>query len=130
MPKQVKVDRGYRGNKQIGETEILIPSTLNKSMSYFQRKKLSDSHKKRAGVEPIIRHLKTDHRLTCNFYKVVFGDNINIMLAAAAFNLKRMMNMCLKKNEKFFQTLFFQFQMLFFYSLLYPLFKKKLKTTF
>jgi IS5 family transposase len=86
------VDRGYRGNKKIGETEILIPSTPNKSMSYYQRKKLSESHKKRAGIEPIIGHLKTDHRLNRNFYKGIVGDNINIMLAAAAFNLKRMMN--------------------------------------
>jgi len=86
------VDRGYRGNKQIGESEILIPSTPSKSMSYYQRKKLSERHKKRAGIEPVIGHLKTDHRLNRNFYKGVVGDNINIMLAAAAFNLKRMMN--------------------------------------
>ncbi len=61
-------------------------------MSYYQRKKLSERHKKRAGIEPVIGHLKTDHRLNRNFYKGVVGDNINIMLAAAAFNLKRMMN--------------------------------------
>jgi len=91
-PKKAKVDRGYRGNKKIGETEVLIPSTPSKSMSYYQRKKLSDSHKKRAGIEPVIGHLKTDHRLNRNFYKGVVGDNINIMLSAAAFNLKRMMN--------------------------------------
>ena len=91
-PKKAKVDRGYRGNKKIGETEVLIPSTSYKSMCYYQRKKLSDSHKKRAGIEPVIGHLKTDHRLNRNFYKGVAGDNINIMLSAAAFNLKRMMN--------------------------------------
>ena len=91
-PRRAKVDRGYRGNPKIGETEILIPSTPNKSMSYYQRKKLSESHKKRAGIEPVIGHLKTDHWLNRNFYKGIVGDNINIMLAAAAFNLKRMMN--------------------------------------
>jgi IS5 family transposase len=97
-PKRAKVDRGYRGNKKIGDTEILIPSTPNKSMSYYHRKKLSESHRKRAGIEPIIGHLKTDHRLNRNFYKGIVGDNINIMLAAAAFNLKRMMN----KWKKYF----------------------------
>ncbi len=91
-PKRAKVDRGYKGNKKIGETEILIPSTPNKSMSYYQQKKISERHKKRAGIEPIIGHLKTDHRLNRNFYKAIVGDNINIMLAAAAFNFKRMMN--------------------------------------
>ncbi|HDP76468.1 MAG TPA: IS5 family transposase [Bacteroidales bacterium] len=91
-PQKAKVDRGYRGNKKIGETEILIPSTPCKTMSYYQKRKLSQRHKKRAGIEPIIGHLKTDHRLNRNFYKGIVGDNINIMLAAAAFNFKRMMN--------------------------------------
>jgi IS5 family transposase len=130
MPKRAKVDRGYRGNKQIGETEILIPSNYRKSMSYYQRKKLSDSHKKRAGIEPVIGHLKADHRLSRNFYKGIVGDNINIMLAAAAFNFKRMMNKWKKKFFHFFQTQFFQFQMQFFHFLFYPLFSKKLKMTF
>jgi len=130
MPKKVKVDRGYRGNKQIGETEILIPSNGRKSMSYYQRKKLSDSHKKRAGIEPVIGHLKTDHRLDRNFYKGIVGDHINIMLAAAAFNFKRMMNKWKKKFFHFFQTLFFQFQTLFFHFLSSPLFTKRLKMTF
>ncbi len=40
---------------------------------------------------PIIGHLKADHRLCRNFYAGVFGDNINVMLAAAGFNFKRAM---------------------------------------
>ncbi len=91
-PERAKVDRGYRGKKQIGETQILIPTPPKKSLSYYQRKKLSAAHKKRAGIEPIIGHIKADHRMRRNFYKGVVGDNINIMLAAAAFNFKRMMN--------------------------------------
>ncbi len=120
-PKRAKVDRGYRGNKKIGETEILIPSTPNKSMSYYQREKLSESHRKRAGIEPIIGHLKTDHRLNRNFYKGIVGDNINIMLAAAGFNLKRMMNkwknyfcQILERLFLSFQKLYYQFFFIFF----------------
>ena len=92
QPKRAKVDRGYRGKKQIGETVILIPSTPKKNLSYYQRKKLSAAHKKRAAIEPVIGHIKTDHRLNRNFYKGIAGDNINIILAAAAFNFKRMIN--------------------------------------
>jgi len=33
-----------------------------------------------------------EHCLNRNFYKGITGDNINVMLAAAAFNFKRMMN--------------------------------------
>jgi len=91
-PKRAKVDRGYRGKKSIGETEILIPSNSSKSKNYYQKRKLREAHRKRAGIEPIIGHIKSNHRLNRNFYKGIIGDNVNIMLAAAAFNFKRMMN--------------------------------------
>lgn len=105
-PKVAKVDRGYKGKKRIGETEILMPSPPKKSDSYYKRKKASNAHKKRAAIEPIIGHLKSDHRLNRNFYKGVVGDNINIMLAAAAFNFKRMMNIWKSSFCQFFQKIF------------------------
>ncbi|WP_152570013.1 transposase, partial [Porphyromonas gulae] len=46
---------------------------------------------KRAGIEPTIGHLKSDHRLGRNFYKGLAGDAVNILLAAAAYNFKRAM---------------------------------------
>lgn len=114
LPKKAKVDRGYRGKKQIAETEILIPSPPKKSQSYYQQQKLSKAHKKRAAIEPIIGHIKTDHRLNRNFYKGVVGDNINIMLAAAAFNFKRMMNKWKSSFGSFLQNLFYYFYSTFF----------------
>ncbi len=93
VPKRAAVDRGYRGKKQIGETLILLPKPFNnKTQTKYQQKKLKQAHRKRAAIEPVIGHLKTDHRLGRNFYKGITGDNINIMLAAAAYNFKRMMN--------------------------------------
>lgn len=63
-PKQASVDRGYRGRKQIGATQILIPCRFNdKTQTKYLQKKLKQAHKKRAAIEPIIGHLKTDHRL-------------------------------------------------------------------
>ena len=106
FPKTAKTDRGYRGRNQIGETQILIPSNPKKSDSYYKRKKLSKSHKRRASIEPVIGHLKSDHRLNRNFYKGVVGDNINTMLAAAAFNFKRMMNKWKSSFWNFFQKIF------------------------
>lgn len=111
-PKKAKVDRGYRGKKQIGITEILIPSTPKKSDSYYKRKKRSTAHKKRAAIEPIIGHIKSDHRLNRNFYKGVVGDNINIMLAAAAFNFKRMINKWKSSFWHFLQKMFYLFSCL------------------
>ena len=93
VPQTATVDRGYKGKIQIGETKIQIPKVFNnKTQSPYRQKKLKQAFRRRAAIEPIIGHLKTDHRLGRNFYKGIFGDNINIMLAAAAFNFKRMMN--------------------------------------
>jgi transposase, IS5 family len=92
QPQRATVDRGYKGKKQIGETIILLPQAPKKNQSKYQRDKLRKAHRKRAGIEPVIGHIKQDHRMNRNFYKGIVGDNINTMLAAAAFNFKRMMN--------------------------------------
>lgn len=105
-PKIVTVDRGYRGNKQIGETNILIPQAPKKNISRYQANKLKKLHRRRAAIEPIIGHIKQDHRLNRNFYKGIVGDNINIMLAAAAFNFKRMMNKWKSSFYLFFENIF------------------------
>jgi len=114
IPKKAKVDRGYRGKKQVRETEILVPTPPKKSQSYYQRKKLSKAHKKRAAIEPIIGHIKADHRLSRNFYKGIVGDNVNIMLSAAGFNFKRMMNKWKSSFWQFFQAIQSYFKNLFY----------------
>ena len=86
-------DRGYRGKRQINETILETPKPFsNRKQSKYQQDKLKKQFRRRAAIEPINGHLKTDHRLNRNFYKGITGDNINVMLAAAAFNFKRMMN--------------------------------------
>jgi transposase, IS5 family len=85
------VDRGYRGVKNVLGTNIIIPR-VKASDTAYQKQKLRKGFRRRAAIEPRIGHLKTDHRLSRNFYKGIFGDNINVMLAASAMNFKRMMN--------------------------------------
>lgn len=112
-PKVAKVDRGYRGRTQIGQIKILIPGKPKKNQSYYLKNKLRQAHQKRASIEPVIGHLKADHRLNRNFYKGIIGDNVNIMLAAAAFNFKRMMNKwkntLLALIQKLIDKIFFSF---------------------
>ena len=84
-------DRGYRGKKEVNGTQILIPDTPKQSDSRHQRRKKHKLFCKRAGIEPTIGHLKSDHRLGRNFYKGLMGDAINILPAAAAYNFKRAM---------------------------------------
>lgn len=91
-PKILAGDRGYRGLKQYEQTEIVIPSNPLKRDSDYQKRKKRKLFCSRAAIEPVIGHLKSDHRLNRNFYKGLQGDAINVMLAAAAFNFKRVMN--------------------------------------
>jgi IS5 family transposase len=90
--KSAFMDRGYKGIKEVRGTKIEIPKPFNKQLNNYQQQQLKNGFKRRAAIEPKIGHLKTDHRLSRNFYKGIKGDNINVMLAAAAMNFKRMMN--------------------------------------
>lgn len=85
--KEIYVDRGYRGVSAVQGIEIKIAGK-QKNISQNQRKK----HSRRAAIEPKISHLKSDHRLSRNFYKGILGDQINILLAAAAMNFKTVLN--------------------------------------
>ena len=99
-------DRGYRGKKEIGGTQILIPDVPSRKDSYYTRRKKHKLICKRAGIEPTIGHLKSDFRLGRNFYKGVFGDAVNLLLAAAAYNFKRAMRVLLWLIEKICGILF------------------------
>jgi IS5 family transposase len=90
--KEAFVDRGYRGRKEVQGTLIHTPKTFSSKLTGYRKTKLKEGFSNRAGIEPKISHLKTDHRLSRNFYKGIKGDTINVMLAAAAMNFKRMMN--------------------------------------
>ena len=43
-------------------------------MCQNKKQKKHKPSRKRVGIEPIIGHLKADHRLCRNFYAEVFGD--------------------------------------------------------
>ncbi len=42
---------------------------------------------------PVIGHLKQNYRLCKNYLKGILGDNMNLILAAAARNFKQRMNL-------------------------------------
>ena len=58
-----------------------------RSMSDKDRQQL----KRRQAVEPVIAHLKADHRMARCWLKGSIGDAINTVLAAAGFNLRWLM---------------------------------------
>ena len=90
-PRTATVDRGYKGKQTVGETQINIPKPRLKRDTAYQKRKKRKYFRRRAAIEPIIGHLKSDHRAARNFLKGQIGDSINFMMAAAGFNFKKLM---------------------------------------
>ena len=89
-------DRGYRGTKEVSISEhtieISIPGTVLKKETPKQKEVKREKFRRRAAIEPIIGHMKSDYRMARNYLKGFAGDEINLLLAASAFNLKKWMN--------------------------------------
>ena len=85
------VGRGYRERKVINGVPIIILAILPSSASNYQKQKMRKRFRARAGIEPIIGHLKQDHRLSRNNLLNEQGDLVNTLLAAAVFNLRKML---------------------------------------
>jgi transposase, IS5 family len=102
-PQTVYVDRGYRLKK---EDRLSIRTSLPdmKHLMTDEERKLAS---RRQAIEPIIGHLKSDHRLDRCYLKDQTGDAIHAVLCAAGYNIKWLMRMILQKGIKPFLFLFF-----------------------
>jgi len=105
--KEVFVDRGYAGPRQINDTQIHMPRP-NKNIT----KSKINKHRRRAAIEPVIGHLKYNYRMNRNFLKGCYGEAINVMMAAAGMNFKRIMNKW-KAGEKILSYYFLLFESIF-----------------
>lgn len=88
----VLVDKGYRGRKNVGGTDVVIPGKISKKLSVYHRRKQRKRNGRRAAIEPVIGHLKNDHRMARCFLKGAEGAGLNLALAAAAWNIKKWIN--------------------------------------
>lgn len=94
------VDQGYRGHGCDGPTTIHVVDHRKKRLSKSEKR----WRKRRAAIEPIIGHLKSDHRMLRNQLKGIIGDTINAMLAGCGFNLRKLVQIFLRP---FWKRLFF-----------------------
>ncbi len=88
-------DRGYQGKRNVNNTRILRPNSQTKDTNPKTQELMRKRFRKRAGIEPVIGHLKSDHRLNRNYLRGFAGDQMNVLLAAAAFNFKKWMRLFL-----------------------------------
>jgi IS5 family transposase len=76
------VDRGYRGHD--ADKARVFLSGQKRGVTPTIRREI----RRRAGIEPVIGHMKADGHLGRNFLAGATGDAINVILAAAGHNLR------------------------------------------
>jgi IS5 family transposase len=73
-----------------------------KTLTAQERKLL----KRRQAIEPIIGHLKADHRMDRCHLKGEQGDRLHAVLCAAGYNIRWLLRMIAKKGVPFLQQLY------------------------
>ena len=79
--RRIHGDKGYRGHNYPDRFKVWISGQLRRVTKVIRREM-----RRRAAVEPVIGHLKDDHRMRRNHLKGREGDRINAVLAAAGYN--------------------------------------------
>ena len=79
--RRIHVDKGYRGHNHPHKFRVWISGQVRRVTATIRREM-----KRRAAVEPVIGHLKAEHRMDRNYLKGPDGDRINAVLAAAGYN--------------------------------------------
>src|SRR5271170_3016423 len=86
--KRIVADRGYRGHNA-------PPNHRFKVYIAGQKRRVTDEIKRelrrRAAIEPVIGHMKNEHRLGRNYLAHQAGDAANAILAAAGSNFRRLL---------------------------------------
>lgn len=103
LPEELVYDRAGKGKAEILGVKILTPHKPKAGDTAYQKHQKRKKFRARAGIEPIIGHLKTDHRLEQNYLWGEQGIQINAFLAATAWNLKKMMR---KLKREFLRFIF------------------------
>jgi IS5 family transposase len=96
-PKRIHVDKGYRGHNHPNKFRVWISGQVQRVTSAIRREM-----RRRAAVEPVIGHVKAEHRMDRNYLKGRDGDRANAVLAAAGYNF----SLLLRWLEVFLRALF------------------------
>ena len=99
--RRIHVDRGYRGHNHRHKFRAWITGQVRRVTRPIRREM-----KRRAAVEPVIGHLKAEHRMGRNHLKGRDGDRANAVLAAAGYNFALLLRWLRRLLRALFQALF------------------------
>ncbi len=108
VPQELTADRGFDQSlkkqencrRRWGVKQLAIPKKgktphPNSDKSWFKK-----ALKQRVKIEPVIGHLKSDHRMNRCRYKGAAGDTVNVVWATLAWNTKKVTHLHRQKEEK------------------------------
>ena len=101
-PATAFVDLGYRGVDADNPDVHIVHRGKAKRISDQERKLL----KRRQAIEPIIGHLKADHRMDRCHLKGEQGDRLHAVLCAAGYNIRWLLRMIVKKGVAFLRLVY------------------------
>jgi IS5 family transposase len=82
---RILADAGYRGhNAPLSHKFKVYTSGQKRRMTPAIKREM----RRRAAIEPVIGHIKTEHRMGRNYLAGTQGDAINAILAAAGYNFR------------------------------------------
>ena len=88
--------KGYRGHNHPNRFQVWITGQVRRVTRAIRREMC-----RRAAVEPVIGHVKAEHRMDRNYLKGRAGDRANAVLAAAGYNF----NLLLRWFERLLRAL-------------------------
>jgi IS5 family transposase len=84
---RILADKGYRGHNAPPDYKFRVFTSGQKRR---MTPKIKRELRRRSAVEPVIGHLKEEHRMGRNYLWHRHGDAINAILAAAGYNFRRL----------------------------------------
>ena len=81
--RRIHVDKGYRGHNHPHKFRVWISGQVRRVTKTIRREM-----RRRAAVEPVIGHLKAEHRMDRIYLKGRDGDRANTVLTAAGHNFR------------------------------------------
>jgi IS5 family transposase len=104
--KRIFADKGYRGHNAPPDYKFRVFIAGQKRR---MTPKIKREMRRRSAVEPVIGHLKSEHRMGRNYLWHRQGDAINAVLAAAGYNFRLLL--------RWLKLLLFRFLIVFFNSI-------------
>jgi len=107
-PQEITADRGFDQSLQKQENcrrrwgvkQLAIPKKGKTPHPNSDKPWFKNALKQRIKIEPIIGHLKSDHRMNRCRYKGAKGDTVNVVWATLAWNTKKVTHLHRQKEEK------------------------------